>query len=139
MVKKVFIVILVGIPTILFGIVFWMSNFVFDTENICGEELLHEAYSSETKYKALVLERNCGATTGFSTLVSIQFSDSDYKKDIFLGDDDHGATPHGRGRSTRVEAEWISKDSLAIYHHEKARVFLSKKKGENLTIIYRNF
>ena len=38
---------------------------------MCGSYVFEEAYSPDNTYKAVVFQRDCGATTGFSTRVSI--------------------------------------------------------------------
>ena len=38
---------------------------------MCGNEIFQEASSPDNSYKAVVFQRDCGATTGFSTQVSI--------------------------------------------------------------------
>lgn len=136
MLKKILIALLISVPLIFFGVIYYVTNIVFDVENLCGEEIMYESYSPENDFKVLIQERNCGATTDFSTSVSVQVPTSDIKTDVFLADDDHGTTPQGRGRSTRVEIEWLSKDSLAIYHHPNARIYLSETKWNDLKIIY---
>ncbi|MEQ9091528.1 MAG: DUF5412 family protein [Balneola sp.] len=136
MLKKVLIALVISIPLIIVGIAIYVSEVVFNTDNLCGENLLFESYSPNNDYKVLILERNCGATTDFSTLVTAQIPNSDSKTEIFLADDDHGVTPHGRGRSTRVETEWLAEDSLAIYHHPNARIYFSETKWNDLKIIY---
>jgi hypothetical protein len=39
--------------------------------DLCGNEIGYEEYSPDRRLKAAVFERDCGATTGFSTQVSI--------------------------------------------------------------------
>ena len=38
---------------------------------MCGNEIFQEVYSPDNEYKAVVFQRDCGATTGFSTQISI--------------------------------------------------------------------
>jgi len=38
---------------------------------LCGNEVISETYSPNKKLKAVVFRRDCGATTGYSTHVSI--------------------------------------------------------------------
>lgn len=39
--------------------------------DLCGNEVFQEVLSPDGTYKAVVFQRDCGATTGFSTQVSI--------------------------------------------------------------------
>ncbi|HEY7181405.1 MAG TPA: hypothetical protein VIC84_08295, partial [Blastocatellia bacterium] len=43
----------------------------------CGNEILRVHYSPTKKLKAVVFERDCGATTGFSAQISIIPANSD--------------------------------------------------------------
>ena len=38
---------------------------------MCGNEIFQEVYSPDNEYKAVVFQRDCGATTSFSTQISI--------------------------------------------------------------------
>ena len=45
-------------------------------ENLCGNEIIEEIKSPDNKYKLVIFQRDCGATTGFSTQISILKSDA---------------------------------------------------------------
>ena len=53
----------------LFGSFVWLLSGMFDS--LCGNTLLAETPSPEGNLRAVVFERNCGATTSFSTQVSV--------------------------------------------------------------------
>ena len=40
-------------------------------DGMCGNEIFQEVYSPDNEYKAVVFQRDCGATTGYSTQISI--------------------------------------------------------------------
>jgi hypothetical protein len=63
-----------------------LLNFIFS--GACGNQLYQEVLSPDNKYKAVVFQRDCGATTGFSTRVSILRADAKFtdkvEDNIFL-------------------------------------------------------
>jgi hypothetical protein len=48
---------------------FWL--FMSANENMCGNEIFKEVNSPSLEFKAVIFQRDCGATTGFSTQVSV--------------------------------------------------------------------
>jgi len=67
-----------------------------------------------------MFERDCGATTDFSTQVSILGSkDSlpDEAGNIFIADSNHGAITH-----LKIEIRWSSPKQLVISYSPQARV-----------------
>ncbi len=67
------IAIILGV--IIFALVLMASGGVFLLESLfggwCGNRVFQEFYSPDKEYKAVIFERNCGATTSFSTQVSV--------------------------------------------------------------------
>ena len=45
--------------------------FIRSFSDICGNEIAVELISPDKNYKAVIFQRDCGATTGFSTQVSV--------------------------------------------------------------------
>ncbi len=41
------------------------------TSDLCGNEIMNETLSPDGHFKALVFQRDCGATTGFTTQISL--------------------------------------------------------------------
>ena len=83
--------------------------------------------SPDTRYDAVVFQRDCGATTGFSTEVSVLRSrdslPSDSGGNVFVADTDHGKAPAGPGGGPGVDVRWISPDTLEIRRDPRTRVF----------------
>lgn len=95
----------------------------------CANEVLSQADSPDARMKAVVFQRDCGATTGFSTQVSIIPNASELPNEggnAFIADTNHGAAPDGPGGGSEVSVRWLSATELAITHHRAARVFSSK-------------
>ena len=62
------------------------------TSGICGNRIAREVSSPDGKWKAVLYERDCGATTDFSTQVSILRQRQDVGNDngnVFIADSFH--------------------------------------------------
>jgi hypothetical protein len=110
----------------------------------CMNEILRIHYSPSKQLKAVVFERECGATTGFSTQISIMPANSDLPNEggnVFVADTDRGKSASGPGGGPHVEVEWREESSLNITYDNRARVFLRKdsQKGINITYSERTF
>jgi hypothetical protein len=107
------------------ALVFVGCNILF--EDMCGNDVLRAVPSPDGNVKAVVFERNCGATTGFSEQVSLLASGARLPNrggDTFVADGDHGAAPGG----PQVQAVWTDDGHLLIKHHPRARIFHAKKR-----------
>jgi hypothetical protein len=105
----------------------------------CGNEVLRVHCSPTKRLKAVVFERDCGATTGFSTQISIIPANSDLPNkagNAFVADTDHGKSPSGPGGGPPVEVEWKGENSLNIIYDNRARVSVRKDSQNGVTITY---
>lgn len=105
----------------------------------CVNEILRIHYSPSKQLKAVVFERECGATTGFSTQISIMHANNDLSNEggnVFVADTDHGKSPSGPGGGPPVKVEWRGESSLNITYDNRARVFLRKDSQKGITITY---
>ena len=128
-----FIVAAVGIAA---GLVFFMLD------EMCANTVLSESTSGDGKLKAVVFQRDCGATTGFSTQVSVVNNGSALPAragNLFIADTDHGRSPSGPGGGREVRVAWIGPRSLRVEHHQDARVFLNEKARLGLATEYVSF
>jgi len=95
---------------------------------MCGNTLLSEFQSPNGKWKAVVFERSCGATTGVSTQVSILPVDQDL--------------PDGVGNICvvdvfpKVDLRWVGNNELVVTHHGGAKLFHAVQSFEGITIKY---
>ena len=107
----------------------------------CGNTVITEATSPAKRLKAVVFQRDCGATTGFSTQVSI-FSATDSLPEeagnTFTSDTDHGAAPTSPADGPEVSIEWEGANSLLIRHHPKARVFTKQSAVDGVRVRYEH-
>jgi hypothetical protein len=104
--------------------------------------LLVSVPSPDSRLMAVVFERDCGATTGASTQVSvIPFGAALPNKagNVFIADTDHGAAPSGPGGGPAVGARWLSPSEAVVSHHRAARVFLAERSFESVMVSYEQF
>jgi hypothetical protein len=92
-----------GIPLVIAGL------FIYTTSDMCGNEVYSEVISPNRELKAVVFQRDCGATTGFSTQISILDSDQDLKNvsgNIYIID--------GHPNDVAPPIQWVSATELKI-------------------------
>jgi len=105
----------------------------------CENEILTELPSPDGRLIAVVFERDCGATTDFSTQVSVLPKASrlpDQGGNVFVADTNHGAVPPGPGGGPEVEVIWSDRATLMIRHRSEARVFKSERRVKGVTVVY---
>jgi hypothetical protein len=106
-------------------------------ETGCGNQVLQTIYSPDRKQKAVVFERDCGATTDFSTQISILPAGGRFSAgagNAFVADTDHGRAPAGPGGGPKVEVTWDGSTRLLIKRHPEARIFLARRRVEGVRI-----
>lgn len=107
-------------------------------EDMCGNKIISEIPSPDLKLKAVIFTRNCGATTGFSTQVSlipITENLSNTGGNI-LTTSSNGKAPIWKHGGIPVEVNWESKERLKISYHRGAETFTKEVNFQGITIIY---
>jgi hypothetical protein len=98
----------------------------------CQNTLLSEDLRPGGPYRAVVFVRSCGATTGWSTHVSLlgikRFSNSD-SGNVFVGE---GGGPSSSG----VAVRWVDRDTLEISHERNMVLLKSEAQWESVRILY---
>ncbi len=106
--------------------VVWFWHSMPDTLDMCGNEIISQLPSPDGKRKVVVFQRDCGASTGFSTQVSVLAANTPLPNkggNLFIADTDHDAAPSGPGGGPSVKVVWENAQSIALTHHPRARVF----------------
>lgn len=93
--------------------------------DMCANSVVSRASSPDGQHDAVLFQRDCGATTGFSTQVSIlgagdQPSGSG---NAFRADDDHGSARAGDWGGSWAELRWLAPDHLLVRYAAKSRIF----------------
>ncbi|MDY0281727.1 MAG: hypothetical protein RBR35_14340 [Salinivirgaceae bacterium] len=129
--------ILLGFATIVILIAFGL--FWWSAETMCANREISSTPIPGTKYKVVVFERDCGATSGFSTQASIIRSTAKLKNEngnIFTADCDHGAAPAGLGGGPELRVIVIGPNVIELAHHPRVRVFDAQTNYEGICIKY---
>jgi hypothetical protein len=98
------------------------------TQDMCANSVLTESVAPSGRLKAVVFERDCGATTNFSTQVSILPASETLSNEggnVFVAD-----------RVGGIRLSWRSDAQLRIEHHANARLFKTETLYKNVGIEY---
>ncbi|MEZ5494507.1 MAG: DUF5412 family protein [Pseudomonadales bacterium] len=89
----------------------FLALYIFFTSlpDMCGNQVFKEIYSPGNKYKAVVFQRDCGATTGFSTQVSVINSN-----EILENEGGNAYIADNHPNETKLQLTWLSERSLEI-------------------------
>lgn len=120
---------------VLFGVYGAFTTLDFSASN----KVIDEVYSPDNKYKAIIFERDAGATTGFSTQVSIISSKSSLPNstgNVFIADTNHGNASSGKGGGPEVSISWVNSNEIIISYNRKARIFKDEGSIKNIQVKY---
>jgi hypothetical protein len=85
----------------------------------CGDEVTSESIGPDRASKATLFTRNCGATTDFSTIVSIHRPDNS-----FSDEGDFVFVAKGQGN---IQLKWISAKALEIHCEGRERKYVFRR------------
>jgi hypothetical protein len=116
------------IVSIVGGLFFLDSAF----SGLCGNEIFQEVYSPDHTYKAVVFQRDCGATTGFSTQVSILGASSKLPNDSgnILSMDGHPDW-------TQVQISWDGNRSVLIKYSDGYEIYSQKTEYRDFFKVFK--
>lgn len=106
---------------------------------LCGNTILAEALSPDQRHKAVVFRRDCGATTGFSTQVSVigaQEALPHASGNVFTADDNRGAVPTSAPGGPMVQVRWASDVSLVVSYSVGARAYVQEAQVRGVRVMY---
>ena len=104
----------------------------------CGNTVVSKVPSPDSARHAVIFERSCGATTGFSTQVSVLPSNELPRAtgNVFVADTDHGHAPPAAWGGPDVSVRWISPSVLELTYDLRARVFAHVATIDGTTLVY---
>ena len=104
----------------------------------CENDMLATIPSPSGGRKLVIFQRDCGATTGFSTQASLLPAHDRLRGsgNVFIADADHGKAPSGPGGGPQLSARWIGEDTLELRYHPQARVFRADSVQQGIFIRY---
>ena len=109
-------------------------------EKSCDNRLVPRYRSPDDKYEMVLFQRDCGATTGFLSQISILKAGKELprrKGNIFIADDGDKRMPFGAWGGPLIEIKWTANDDVLVEYPEGSRVFLNEKQYEKVHIAYR--
>jgi hypothetical protein len=102
----------------------------------CSNSIKREVLSPNGKMKAVIFGRDCGATVGFNTQVSVLPSSSKLPNDggnVFVADGGSGKEPAGPA----VSVSWTNDSELLVTYDKSARVFHNEPSIGNVRVKYQ--
>lgn len=105
----------------------------------CQNTVASSSLSPNRALVAVLFQRDCGATTGFSTQISILRFDDKLTggANAFIADDDHGAARVGNWEGSWAETRWLASDHLIIRYAAKSRLFKQSDSVSGVKITYQ--
>jgi hypothetical protein len=116
--------------TLLFIILFFYLLLDYLFSGLCGNTIIQTSTSPNQKYKLVLYQRDCGATTGFSSQISLL--DIDKKLDL---EDDSGNIYIAKGYPDNFEIIWLSNNSVLI-KRTLTETYKMKKKFSGISFKY---
>ena len=101
----------------------------------CTNIIHREIPAPNGKMKAVIFDRDCGATVGFNTQVSVLPSGAKLPDDggnVFVADGGHGNGTSG----PYVSVSWTSDGELLVTYDKDARVFHNESSVGNIRVRY---
>ena len=113
--------------------------FLSGCSDSCANTLVRRADSPDGRHSAIIFQRDCGATTGFSTQVSVLKSGVELtgSGNTFRADDDRGAAAVGDWGGSWAEIRWLAPDHLLIRYAVKSRLFEQEEEVSGVRISYQ--
>lgn len=108
--------------------------------DLCENEIIKTVASPGGTYKAVVFQRDCGATTDFSTQVSVLPAGTKLPNsggNVFVGTTARGAAPPGPGGGPVVDVQWINDGRLLVTYDARAEVFRKEDRYRQVLIVYQ--
>lgn len=129
---------IVGTGIVVLAVVVAIALYVI-ADAMCQNEVLSDVRSPDGKYRVITFQRDCGATSDFSTQVSVipaWWYLRNVSGNLFVADTDHGKAPSGPGGGPDVRVMWMSPSLLSISYHPDARVFKSESAVGSVSVTY---
>lgn len=110
-----------------------------ESEPLCDNTIVREAVSPDGALKAILFERSCGVTTGFSSQVSILGVDETETDagNAFIADTAGGAAPAAAWGGPDVALEWTSPEELTLTYPGRSRIIEAEELVRGVTVTHR--
>lgn len=106
--------------------------------DVCVNEQVSRTDAPDGLHSAVMFQRDCGATTGFSTQISLVKPGDEPSRggNTLRADADHGAAATGDWDGPWAEMEWLAPDHLGIRYAAKSRLFEQADQVSGVKISY---
>jgi hypothetical protein len=108
--------------------------------DLCGNDVLARYRAPDTSVEVVVFQRDCGATTGFSTQASIgeiNAGTGNRPGNIFRAV--CGRAPAGKGGGPELRVRWIDNRTVELAYHRAADVLRKPTEHRGIKIRYATF
>jgi hypothetical protein len=104
----------------------------------CRNRVVARAQAPDGAHRAVLFQRDCGATTGFSTQISVLRAGEDPGAggNAFIADSGGGAARAGSWGGPWAEVRWLSARHLLIRYAAGARLFVRADEVAGIQISY---
>ena len=108
--------------------------------DLCDNRIVREMLSPNDSKRVVLFERDCGATTDFSTQISIlpvgqQLGTS--AGNIFVADANHDIVSVDSHGVMAVDITWKNDQEIEITYPTRARIFLKAPEYQGIRIVYK--
>lgn len=104
----------------------------------CANEIVDRVGSPNGNYDAVLFQRDCGATTGFSTQISLVPAGEDIEGsgNVFVADDSHGRAEAGSWGGPWAQIRWKSGE-LDVSYAAGSRIFEQNRLVSDIAVQFR--
>jgi hypothetical protein len=107
------------------------------SDPLCTSETVKSLKSPDGNHKAILFMRECGATTDFTTQVSVDPLFYQVTGNIFVADGYNGGT-RGDWGGPWAEIRWVAPNHLLITYDQQVRIFNKQEEVRGIKITYRS-
>jgi hypothetical protein len=115
-------------------------NAVFS--DMCGNQIVSETFSPNKKNKAVIFVRDCGATTGYSTQVSILDHDHKLKNteggNVLIAYDNYYGEHSNHFGGLDVKAVWMDNENVTLIFDHGAEVNIKETELHGIKINHQD-
>ena len=106
--------------------------------DVCENTEVKREMSGDGKHVAVMYQRDCGATTGFSTQISIIAKNEKLSGggNTYVADSDHGLAFPGEWGGPWADMQWLSPQHLQVRYADRSRMFEQDDSVSGVRITY---
>ena len=112
--------------------------FLAGCSDSCDTTPVKSSKAPDGFHTAVIFQRDCGATTDFSTQISVlkEGYGLSGSGNAFVADADHGAATTGDWGGPWAEIEWVASDHLVVRYALNSRIFELDEQVSGVRISY---